>query len=140
MDARELGEFLRGLEEGIESRYRIQTRTYPRRVRRVPVYVQDLYQFVRERRGEPMVATSTRGRPLAEVGGRLRDLFGKGTVNVLIGSREGLPSGVLRLSDLVVDVVPGVTLATDLALTGCLMAILTHLLGDRRAFQKWARV
>ena len=124
----ELEAFIRGLLEGIRSRYEIQRRTYSRKVHRVPVYVQDLYQFVRDRRGEPMIATSTRGRVVSELKEEIADLFRRGRrVNVLVGAREGLPTGVFRYSSLTVDLAPSVTISTDFACTAAVIALVTVL-------------
>ncbi len=124
VDAAELAEFIRGVMEGVKSRYEIQLRAYGRRVRRVKVVVQDLYQFVRDRRGEPIIATSTRGRVVAELAEQIRRVFEEhDRVNVLIGAREGLPTGLFRYATMVVDVAPGVTLATDVALSSCIVAL-----------------
>ena len=123
--ALELAEFIRGVLEGVKSRYEIQVRAYGRKVRRVEVLVQDLYQFVRDRRGEVLIVTSTRGKPVSELMHSIRRLFERGErVNVLIGAREGLPTGIFRYADLVVDVAPGITLATDVALTSCVTALI----------------
>jgi len=126
VDARPLAGFIRGVLEGIDSRYSIQTRSYSRKVHRVPVNLFDLYQLVRDyrERNIPIIATSTKGRYVGEVKRDVRRIFeNSDKVLVLIGSREGLPTGVLRFSDLVIDVLPGVTLATDVAAPSILTAI-----------------
>lgn len=124
--ADELMAFLEGVREGIESRYEIQRRAYGRPVHKVPVFVQDLYQLVRERGGEPLVATSTRGGTIGEISGKLGEvLSSKGRINVLIGSREGLPTGVLRASTLILDLSAGVTISTDYASVAAVIALIT---------------
>ncbi len=133
-EALPLARFIIGLLEGIESRYRIQVKTYGRSVHRVSVSLFDLYQFVRDyrERGVPILATSTRGRYIGDVKDDLRSIFRRSErVLVLIGSREGLPTGVLRLSDLVIDVMPGITLATDIAATSILTAICNVLVEEQ---------
>ncbi|MEM4700216.1 MAG: SPOUT family RNA methylase [Candidatus Nezhaarchaeales archaeon] len=127
VDADELRAFLDGVFEGIKSRFEVQRRAYGREVHRVPVYVQDLYQLVRDRRGEPMVVFEPEGEPLPKVADRLGELFLKrrGRVSLLVGAREGIPSGVYRFADLVVDLCPGVTIATDLAAASALVAVAT---------------
>lgn len=125
--ADELMAFLEGVEEGIESRYEVQKRAYGRPVHKVPVYVQDLYQLVRERAGEPIIATSTRGETVGKLSEKLSELLSsKGRINVLIGSREGLPTGVLRVSTLVLDLSAGVTISTDYASVAAIIALITH--------------
>ncbi len=129
-DASEFFPFLRGILEGIESRYKIQKRTYARKVDLVPVKIYDLYQFVRMVKGkeEPIIVTSTKGVYIGEVVEELVNLFKKSRkVNVLIGSREGIPAGVFRFADLIIDVMPGITLATDVATSSIITAI-TNLL------------
>ncbi|MCE4600689.1 MAG: SPOUT family RNA methylase [Desulfurococcales archaeon] len=131
VDARQLSEFLNGLFEGIESRYRIQSRSYHRETRRVPVYLQDIHQLVRDRRGEVIIVLEPEGEPVSKVADTLWELLVKGKrVNILAGSREGVPLGIYRYADLVIDVAPGVTLSTEYAIASALIAFAT-LLHDR---------
>lgn len=124
VDARQLYEFLGGVFEGIESRYQIQRRSYGRDVRRVPVYVQDLYQLVRSRHGEPIIVFEPEGDPISK---RDKDVLeivkGGRRVTLLFGSREGIPEGVYRFADLVLDIAPGITLSTEYAAAAALIAI-----------------
>ncbi|MCE4618156.1 MAG: SPOUT family RNA methylase [Desulfurococcales archaeon] len=131
VDARQLAEFLIGVHEGIESRYRIQSKSYHRKTRRVPVYVQDLHQLVRERRDEVIIVLEPEGEPVSKVADKLWELFRRGKrINILVGSREGIPLGVYRFADLVVDIAPGVTLSTEYAAASALIAFAT-ILHDR---------
>ncbi len=127
--ADELGTFLRGLREGIESRYRIQKKSYNnRKPWKVPVYVQDLYEFVRAHSNEPIIVLEPEGKPVSEAGQELRKIFAKpGKINILAGSREGIPLGVYRFADLVIDIAPGITLSTEYAVSSALIAIVTML-------------
>ncbi len=121
----ELGTFIKGILEGIDSRHNIQERAYNRRVNKVPVYVQDLYQLVRDRSNEPIIVTSTRGKPITEVKETIYKLF-KGKVkrvNVLVGAREGIPTGIFRFANVVVDLSPGVTISTDHASVAAITGI-----------------
>jgi len=128
VDAEELTAFLDGLLEGREARYRIQKRTYARKVKKVPILVYDLYQLVRERRGEPIIATDPTGKPVSDAGEEILEIFsGGGRVSVLAGAREGLPKGVLRLSTLVIDLCPGLTFATEHTIPATVGAIATIL-------------
>jgi len=128
IDAHVLRAFIEGVEEGIESRYEIQKRSYGRDVHKVPVYVDNLYQIVRDRRKEPIIATSTKGVPLTQVKESLASLFTSSKrINILIGAREGLPTGILRNATLVIDLAPGITLPTDHAATSALIGIITVL-------------
>ena len=127
--ADELETFLRGLREGIESRYRVQKKSYNnRKPWKVPVYVQDLYEFVRAHSNEPIIVLEPEGKPVSEVGRDLKEIFAKpGKINILAGSREGIPLGVYRFADLVIDIAPGITLSTEYAVSSALIAIITML-------------
>ncbi|MHC1579823.1 MAG: SPOUT family RNA methylase [Candidatus Alkanophagales archaeon] len=134
VSASELSAFIRGVMEGIRSRYEIQKRIYAREVREVPVYLQDLYQLVRDRHGEPMIVLEPEGEQISKVGDEVCELFGRGRrVNLLLGSREGIPTGIYRFADLVIDLCPGVTISTDFAASSAIMALLTVL--EERASQ-----
>lgn len=59
---------------------------------------------------------------------RIREIVsGVRRVNFLFGSREGIPKGVYRMADLVVDLAPAITLPTELAAPSALTAIYTAL-------------
>lgn len=124
VDARQLSVFLEGVFEGIESRYQIQRKSYGREVHRVPVYVQDLYQLVRSRYNEPIIVFEPEGDPVSR---RARDILEivkrNRRVTLLFGSREGIPEGIYRLADLVLDIAPGITLSTEYAAASALIAI-----------------
>jgi len=131
VDARQLAEFLNGVFEGIESRYRIQERSYHRRPRKVPVYLQDLHQLVRDRKREPIIVLEPEGEPVSKVADKLWEIISRARrVNILVGSREGIPLGIYRFADLVVDIAPGVTLSTEYAAAAALIAFAT-ILHDR---------
>lgn len=134
----DLGAFLRGILEGRESRYEVQKRTYPRRPRKVPVYLQDLYQYVRDKgERDVIIATSTSGDPIWEAVESIEEnLRSAKKVSILVGARKGLPRGVFRFSDAVIDVAPSITISTDYAATAVLMALLTVLEG-REFFEKY---
>lgn len=122
--ADDLSAFLRGVFEGIESRYQIQMRTYAHKPRKTEVYVQNLYELVRERSFEPIIVFEPEGEPVNLVSTKLAELAIKSSrVNFLIGSREGIPHGIFRFAELVVDLCPGVTIATDLAAASALIAL-----------------
>ncbi len=131
VDARQLLEFLLGLFEGIESRYRIQARTYHRKTRKVPVIIQDIHQLVRDRMREPIIVLEPEGEPISRVSEELWNIVKGGRrVNILIGSRQGIPLGIYRFADLVVDIAPGITLSTEYAASSALIALAT-ILHDR---------
>ncbi len=133
VDARQLNEFLMGVFEGIESRYQVQAKSYHRRVHRVPVYLQDIHQLVRDRRSEPIIVMEPEGEHVSKVADDLWRLVKSGRrINILVGSREGIPLGVYRHADLVIDIAPGVTLSTEYAAASALIALAT-VLHDRLA-------
>ncbi len=122
--AEELNAFLRGVFEGIKSRYLIQKRTYAHKPRKTKVYVQNLYELVRERSSEPLIVFEPEGNPVDSVALTLAEIvIKKKRVNFLVGSREGIPHGIFRFAELVIDLCPGVTIATDLASASALIAL-----------------
>ena len=124
----ELHEFLSGLLEGRESRFRIQKRTYARKVSKVPIRLQDLYQLVRERAGEPMLVTDPTGKTASEAADEIEDAFRSGgRVTILAGAREGVPKGVFRFATAVIDLCPGLTFATEHTIPAAVSAIITCL-------------
>ncbi len=131
INADELKSFLDGLFEGIESRYRVQEKSYGREVHKVKVRLQDLYQLVRSRSHETIIVLEPEGEPASRLGEELYKLLtGRRRVNILVGSREGIPSGIYRFADLVVDVAPGITISTEYAAVAALVAF-TTLIHDR---------
>jgi tRNA acetyltransferase TAN1 len=46
-------------------------------------------------------------------------------VNLMVGAREGVPTGVFRYADFVVDVAPGIVISTEYALSSALVALAT---------------
>ncbi len=128
VDAVELAVFINGVKEGIESRYSIQQRSYARRVDKTPIIVQDLYQLVRERRDEPIIVFEPEGETLDKTVSLLVEIFKQHKrVNFLLGSREGIPKGVYRIANLVIDLAPEITLPTELAAPVALASVYTAL-------------
>ncbi len=128
--ADQLATFVKGVYEGIESRFKIQKKTYGRNVHRVPVYVQDLYQLVRDRYREPIVVFEPEGEPIIKVKDSIKEIFENKRnkrINILIGSRIGIPSGIYRFATLILDIAPGVTISTDLAAASAITALITVL-------------
>ncbi|RLE61732.1 MAG: RNA-binding protein [Thermoprotei archaeon] len=120
--------FLEGLHEGIKSRYELQKKAYHEKPRKVPVFVQDLYQFVRDNMDKPIIVTSTRGDPLVSIKDEIIDIFKSSKkIIVLIGAHEGVPTGLFRYASLVVDLAPGITISTDHALTSAIIGLITVL-------------
>ena len=124
-DARQLKWFMEGVLEGIDSRYRIQCRTYAHKPRRVKVLIQDLYQLIRDRRTEPKIIFEPEGESFSKTAKEIANLFIQRNerINLLFGSREGIPKGLFRFADLIVDLCPGVTLSTEYAASSALIGI-----------------
>lgn len=122
--AKQLRDFIDGVYEGIRTRYEVQRRVYGREVYKVPVLVQDLFQLVRERRNEVIVVFEPEGDYIGSISDKLRPLMLSGKrINVLVGSREGIPKGVFRFASAIVDLCPGVTIATDFAASSAIIAL-----------------
>jgi len=124
--AEEFESFLKGILEGRNSSYRIQTKNYPRKVKLVPIKIYDLFQLARSRFGEVFVTTSARGKPLdQETCKQIKEIVdSEKRINVFIGSREGIPTGIMRWSKLIVNLCPGITFATEHGIPAIIAAIL----------------
>ena len=128
VDVGQLNAFLSGLLEGRESRFKIQKKTYARKVDKVPFRLQDLYQFVRDRAGEPMIVTDPTGKTVSEAAEDIEEAFRQGgRVNILAGAREGVPKGVFRFATLIIDLCPGLTFATEHTIPATVGALITCL-------------
>ncbi|MDV3104042.1 SPOUT family RNA methylase [Thermococcus waiotapuensis] len=126
MDAFELAEFIKGVRIGQESRHQIQREAYPWKVDKVPVSVWDLHQVVRDKKRDKrlLIITDPKGPTLAEVKDRLaRDMFYAKEIVVFIGSREGIPRGLFRFADYVVDLAPYMTFATEHGIPAALVSL-----------------
>ncbi len=127
VNAYELEAFIRGVRRGMMTRLEIQKRAYAREVREVPVYVQDLYQTARDKRrkNNVLIVTDPTGKQIVDVKNRLKkDLKFSDEVVVFIGSRQGIPKGVFRLADYVVDLAPYITFATEQAIPASVIALI----------------
>ena len=128
VDAYELEQFIRGVRRGQVTRYQIQKRAYDREVRKVPVLLQDLYQTARDKRRKKnlLIVTDPTGKQIKdvkdEIGRRLKYV---NEVVVFVGSRVGIPKGVFKLADYVVDLAPYITFATEQAIPAALIALIT---------------
>jgi len=123
----ELKSFLEGLIEGRRSRYEIQRKSYPRKPRLVPIKLYDLFQFARSRLGEVFITTTTRGEPLTkEKCKKIIELLEKEKrVTIFAGSREGVPTGIIRWSKHTINLAPGITFATEHTIPTTITAIIT---------------
>ncbi len=126
VSAEELNAFLKGILEGRKSRYEIQLKTYSRRPWLVPIYVYDLFQLLRMRRDEVFIGTSAKGQSLSLIlCKKIREILEKSSrINVLCGAREGIPTGALRISKYILNFAPGITFATEQAITASIIALL----------------
>ena len=146
IDAEQLLLFIKSVFEGIRSRYEIQVKSYARKPYKVPVYIQDLHQLVRSRSNEVIIVFEPEGRYITDVVDELEELVlrRKKRVNLLFGSREGIPIGIYRYADLVIDIAPGITLSTDYAAAAGLIALATALYNrieknESNTFGGWER-
>ena len=122
-DVRDLMRFMDGAVKGRDTRFRKQKSITSGKADRVPIYVADLYQIVRERQNEPIIITSAMGNRLSQCTERIRNLFDHKRVNVFIGSRRGIPTGIFRFADVVVDLCPGLTYATEHGIPAAIVGI-----------------
>ena len=121
--ATDLMRFIEGLTKGRKTRFDKAKTIEEGKVRRVPIHVTDLYQLVRQRAQEPIVITSALGRPLDQCAPTVRQLYKNKRVNVFIGSRQGIPKGVGRYADAVVNLFPGQTYATENGIPAALVGL-----------------
>ncbi|ACX72704.1 THUMP domain protein [Methanocaldococcus vulcanius M7] len=128
VNAYELMEFIKGVKIGQQSRYEIQKRAYPFDIKLVPITVQDLYQVVRDKRRDNrlLIITDPKGDELSKIRDNLqKDLRKKKEVIIFCGSREGIPRGLFRFADYVIDLAPHMTFATEHAIPAALIALWT---------------
>ncbi len=128
VNAYELEAFIRGVRRGQISRLEIQKRAYAREVREVPVYVQDLYQTARDKRRKNniLIVTDPVGKQIKDVKEDLkRDLKYADEIVVFMGSRQGIPKGIFRLADYVIDLAPYITFATEHAIPASIIALIS---------------
>ena len=132
-DAFQLMKFLEGLNEGIYSRYKLQLKAYnDREIYKTKVYLQDLYQFIRNvcKEREGVIITTTKGKNI-DINTRnlIKELYEeKKKIYILIGSNKGIPTGLYRQADILLDIAPYITLATDIAVPSIISAILNILI------------
>lgn len=130
VNAFELEYFIKGVRRGQLARYRIQERAYAREVRKVPIYVQDIYQTARDKRRKRnvLIVTDPTGKQMADIREELaRKVERADGVVIFAGSRVGVPKGIFRLADFVVDLAPYITFATEQTIPTALVALLTIL-------------
>jgi tRNA acetyltransferase TAN1 len=126
--ARDLEAFIGGVLKGIEVRFDVQRRIYPREVRKVDVWVQDIYQTARDKRRKNylLIVTDPTGEEIVKVKDKLKeDLKRVKEIVIFIGSRQGIPKGIFRLADYVIDLAPYITFATELAIPASIIALIS---------------
>jgi len=127
VDAYQLSEFIKGVKRGLFSRLEIQKKSYDREVNAVNVLLQDLYQTVRDkkRKGNILIVTDPTGKQVSDIKDELgKDLRLAKEVVVFIGSRTGIPKGIFRFADYVIDLSPHITFATEHAIPAALIALI----------------
>lgn len=127
VNAFELMEFLRGLRRGQLARLSIQKRSYSRDVREVRVFVQDLFQTFRDKKRKKhlLISTDPTGNQIIDIREDLKRAMSRANeIVIFAGSRVGLPKGILRLSDFVIDLTPYITFPTEIAIPASLIALL----------------
>jgi len=130
VDAHPLYHFLRGLFEGIESRYEIQRKSYGREVHKTHVQIQDMYQFIRSKMNQPIIIFEPEGEPISKISGEVANFILENVkrgreINLMIGAREGIPTGLFRYANYVLDIAPGIVISTDYALSSAIIALTT---------------
>ncbi len=128
VNAFELLQFLKGIAIGVKARCEVQERIYPRKVHKIDVSLQSMYEVFREkaeRKKSLVIITDPLGEEIAKVKNELkRDLLWKDEIVIFIGAREGLPKGVFRKADYVIDLAPYITFATELAIPASITALI----------------
>ncbi len=127
VNAIELLEFLKGLRRGQLARLSIQKRSYSRDVRETKILIQDLFQTFRDKRRKKnlIISTDPTGNQISDIRDELKKAMSRANeIVIFAGSRTGLPKGILRLSDFVIDLSPYVTFPTEIAIPASLIALL----------------
>ena len=113
-EAEDFARFCQGACKGRETRLKKVQRIRGERTREVPIKVADLFQIVRHKRNEPIIIASAFGEAVSACYPRVADLFSSApNVHLLIGARRGIPKGLFRFADVIVNLAPGMTFATE---------------------------
>jgi tRNA acetyltransferase TAN1 len=126
MNAEELAEFIKGVKKGQKSRYMIQKKAYPWPTKEVPISLWDLYQATRDkkRKKRTIIMTDPTGKPINTIKENLKkDLRKSKEIIILIGSREGIPRGLFKFADYIIDLTPYITFATEHAIPATLTTL-----------------
>jgi len=124
VDALELAELVKAVNEGARARYS-QAAKAERDVKKVSLKVFDMYHLVASRSKRDLVIVfEPEGKSFEEVEEELgRALVRAKRVKAFLGSRKGVPMGMYRFADFVVDVAPGEVLSTETALAAALESL-----------------
>ncbi len=113
-EAEDFARFCQGACKGRQTRLKKVRRIHGERTRKVPIRVADLFQIVRHKQNEPIIIASAFGKAVSECYPRVAELFSNATtLNLLIGARRGIPKGLYRFADVVINLAPGTTFATE---------------------------
>lgn len=126
MDAQQLAEFIQGIKKGQKSRYMIQKEAYPWPTKKVPISLWDLYQAIRDkkRKNRTIIITDPKGKTINTIKENLKkDLRKSKEIIILIGSREGIPRGLFKFADYIIDLTPYITFATEHAIPATLTTL-----------------
>jgi tRNA acetyltransferase TAN1 len=124
-EARDLMRLIEGVYKGRQTRYSKMETITSGKATKIPVHVADLYQTVRERADEPIIISSALGDPLSAHADKIKTLYQEKRVNVFIGAREGVPKGLNRFADLVVNLCPGLTYATEHGIPAAMVGLVS---------------
>jgi len=116
MNAQEIAEFIKGVKKGQQSRYKIQKEAYPWPTKKVPISLWDIYQATRDkkRKKRTIIITDPKGKTINTIKENLqKDLRKSKEIIILIGSREGIPRGLFKFADYIIDLTPYITFATE---------------------------
>ncbi len=123
-DALSIKNFIQGLINGIESRHEIQLKSYGRKPYKTKIRIYDMHNLIRLYHEHPIIIVEPEGKPVNKVKDELKKLLQAEKKPVFImGSRKGVPTGLYRYADLIIDIAPGITLATEIAVTSLLSII-----------------
>ncbi len=124
VNAIELANLIRAIEEGATSRYRQALKTEGKKDK-TEIKVFDVYHLIGAKSNKEIVVIfEPEGKSFEEVEEDLGRAIAKAKrVKVFLGSRKGVPMGLYRFADFVVDIAPGVVLSTETALAAALESL-----------------
>jgi len=119
-----LAEFIRSVHEGAASRHKQRLKA-DGRSREVEIKVFDIYHIVGSKSNkEVVIIFEPEGKSFEEVVQSLGEAIKKAKrVTLVLGSRKGVPMGLYKFADFVVDIAPGIVLSTETALAAALEAV-----------------